>query len=120
MPIPESITPNPINPQSRGALCPGHAFEELQKSRGRQTTDTLFTMTFGHDIPLATNTVGWLQELDCNDDVFVIVAHDFHVERVVDHFPHSLNAWKEKGWGKQTRWAWLKELKPYFDSKGLS
>lgn len=120
MPVPDSITPNPINPQASTALCPGHAFEELQKSRGREPTDTLFTMTFGHDIPLATNTVKWLQELDCNDDIFVIVAHDFHVEKVVDHFPQSLNSWKEKGWGKQTRWAWLQELKPYFDSKGVS
>lgn len=53
-------------------------------------------MTFGSDIPLATDTVGSLQELDCLGDVFVIIAHDSTVRDGVPHFPHSLNDWKER------------------------
>lgn len=119
LPMPESIHPNPLNALSPEPLCPGHAFEDLQRARGRNTTDTLYNMTFGFDIPLATHTVGWLQELDSNENVFVIVAHDTYVERLVDHFPHSLNAWKENGWGVKARWAWLKDLESYWKSKGV-
>ncbi|TLD28150.1 hypothetical protein PspLS_04295 [Pyricularia sp. CBS 133598] len=98
LPIPASITPHPCPSSSLSALCPGHAWEELQKSRGgRECTDTLYDITFGHDIPVATNTVRWLQELDCIDDVFVIVAHDGTVrDGGVPRFPASLNDWKAK------------------------
>lgn len=101
-------------------LCPGHAFEELQALRGRQPSDTLYDLTFGADIPLATKTVGQLQELDCDENIFVIIAHDSTVRDGVPHFPESLNAWKEKGWGKKLRWAFLRDLQSYWQLKGLA
>jgi hypothetical protein len=54
---------------------------------------SLYDMTFGHDIPLARNTATRLQELDADDRVFVIIAHDSTVRDGVDHFPESLNDW---------------------------
>ncbi|KAI6361565.1 hypothetical protein MCOR25_006469 [Pyricularia grisea] len=121
LPIPDSITPHPCPSSSLPTLCPGHAWEELQKSRGgRQPTDTLYDMTFGHDIPLATNTMRWLQELDCIDDVFVIIAHDGTVrDGGVPQFPASLNDWKAKGWGRDLRWAFLRDLESFWRSKEL-
>lgn len=56
LPVPSSITPNPLNLESDIPFCPGSAFEELQHSRGRKTTDSLYDMCFGHDIPLAKKT----------------------------------------------------------------
>ncbi|OBT65163.1 hypothetical protein VE03_04791 [Pseudogymnoascus sp. 23342-1-I1] len=120
LPVPESITPHPCNPQSNLPFCPGSAFDDLQKSRGRKPTDTLYDMTYGLDIPLATRTVGHLQDLDCNEDVFVIIAHDGSVRDGVDHFPKSLNAWKEKGWGNMLRWAFFRDLEPYWKTVGLA
>ncbi|KAK5049525.1 hypothetical protein LTR84_004454 [Exophiala bonariae] len=93
---------------------PGHA-----SFRGRETSDTLYDMTFGHDIPLATKTMQQLQELDCAENVFVIIAHDSTVRDGVAHFPQSLNDWQAKGWGKQLKWAFLRDLEPYFRSKEL-
>ncbi|KAJ5712616.1 hypothetical protein N7493_009084 [Penicillium malachiteum] len=119
LPVPQSIHPHPCHPQINTAFCPGEAFEELQISRGRSITDTLFTPTFGHDIPLIIETVEKLQEVDCRDDVFVIIAHDATVRDAVDHFPLSLNAWKERGWGKDLRWAFLRDAKTYWESKGV-
>lgn len=119
MPIPESVSPHPCDPSSDMSLCPGHAWEELQKSRGRVASDSLFDLTFGGDIPLASNTTKKLQELDCLDDVFVIIAHDSTVTEGVPHFPDSLNAWKQNGWGKSLRWRFLRDLKPYWTEKGL-
>lgn len=101
-------------------LCPGSAWDELQASRGRRPNDTLYDLTFGLDISLATKTVGWLQELDCNEDVFVIVAHDSTVRDGAPHFPGSLNDWKSKGLGKTLKWAFLRDLSAYWKSQGLA
>lgn len=120
LPVPSTITPHPCHSESNTSLCPGAAFEKLQNSRGRESTDTLFDLTFGLDIPLATKTVGFLQELDCNEDVFVIIAHDSTVRDGVAHFPTSLNDWKTKGWGKGLKWAFFRDLESYWKSQGLA
>lgn len=118
--MPTTVSPHPCYGDSKTPLCPGHAWEELQKSRGREATDTLFDMTFGLDIPLAKNTVRQLQQFDCHEDVFVIIAHDNTVRDGVPHFPASLNAWKEQGWGQKLKWAFLRDLESYWKSKGLA
>ena len=120
LPVPDSISPHPGQSQLHDALCPGHAWEELQKSRGRKATDSLFDMTYGHDIPLATKTKDKLQEMDCNDNVFVIIAHDASVRDGVEHFPKSLNDWKAKGWGQRLRWDFFRELNFYWKDQGLA
>lgn len=119
LPVPSSIQPHPCRPSIDGAFCPGEAFNELQRSRGRCVADPLFTPTFGHDIPQIIDTVGKLQEADCQDNVFMIIAHDATVRDVVDHFPLSLNSWKEKGWAKATKWAFLRDAEAYWKSRGV-
>ena len=120
LPVPSSISPHPCHPLSPVPLCPGSAFDDLQRDRGRESTDTLFDLCFGGDIRLARRTVGELQELDCRDDIFVIIAHDQAVRDGVPHFPESLDGWREKGWGKKLRWSFLGELRKYWESKGLA
>ncbi|KAI1623491.1 beta-lactamase-like protein [Exophiala viscosa] len=119
LPVPSSISPHPFRPESSTPLCPGTAFDELQKSRGRKSTDSLFDMTFGGDIPLANKTKGHLQQLDCDENVFVIIAHDSTVRDGVEHFPKTLNQWKEKGWGKKLKWAFFRDLEPYWKSQDI-
>ena len=107
--MPNSISPHPLDRASREAFCPGHAWEALQTSRGRNSKDSLYDMTFGHDIPLANETKTKLQELDCNEAVFVIIAHSTVQDRV-PHFPSSLNEWKANGWGHDLKWVRYKAL----------
>ncbi|KAF3010337.1 hypothetical protein E8E14_007988 [Neopestalotiopsis sp. 37M] len=120
LPVPATIQPHPCKPDSSLPLCPGHAWEDLQRSRQRGSTDSLFDMTFGDDVPLATHTAGKLQELDCLDNVFVIIAHDSTVRDAVPHFPESLNDWKAKGWGERTKWSFFRDLQPVWESQGLA
>ncbi|KAH6691837.1 metallo-beta-lactamase superfamily protein [Verticillium dahliae] len=121
LPVPQSISPHPCHPQDcNSVLCPGGAWDELQRSRGRQPTDSLYVATFGLDVPLAMRTIGSLEQFDCNDDVFVIIAHDSTVRDAVPHFPLGLNEWKKNGWGKAVKWAFLRDLKVYWESKGLA
>lgn len=106
LPVPKCISPHPCRPMESGAvLCPGSAWEELQNSRGRQSDDTLFDMTFGMDIPLASQTVCSLQQLDCQENIFVIIAHDSTVRDGAPHFPRSLNDWKARGLGEGLKWS---------------
>lgn len=119
LPLPASITPNPIIPQSEAPFCPGHAFEELQRERGMDPHGPILKPEFGYDIPLALDTIGKLQEIDCEEDVLVIIAHDKFACQQVDHFPASLNAWKAKGWGTSLRWAFLKDFEFYWRAKGV-
>lgn len=120
LPVPARISPNPVHRASDLPFCPGSEFDNLQRSRGRDPTDSLFDLCFGGDIPLAKRTVGKLQELDCRDDIFVIIAHDRAVRDEVPHFPEGLNGWRQKGWGKDLRWSFLGELRKYWESKGLA
>jgi glyoxylase-like metal-dependent hydrolase (beta-lactamase superfamily II) len=121
LPVPDSITPHPCNIlHSDIPFCPGSAFDDLQKSRGRAPTDTLYDITFGHDIPLATDTMGWLQELDCDDNIFVIIAHDSTVRDGVEHFPKTLNDWKERGRAASLKWAFFRDLETYWKEKGVA
>ncbi|GAM87444.1 hypothetical protein ANO11243_054690 [Dothideomycetidae sp. 11243] len=119
LPVPASISPHPLS-NMESHFCPGHAWEELQKSRGRAATDPLLEMTFDHDITLATDTKRKLQELDCNNNVLVINAHGASVRDHFDRFLKSLNDWKAKGLGKKLRWDFSRELSPYWKAKGLA
>ncbi|KAK6378859.1 hypothetical protein LTS17_006562 [Exophiala oligosperma] len=122
--MPDKISPNPFDLHSETGhnvpFCLGSAWEELQVSRNRKSTEPLFELNFGHDIPLARNTRDQLQELNCDDDIFVIVAHDAGVRDQVAHFPESLNDWKKKGWAAETRWTFLRDLEPYFKTKNIA
>lgn len=74
---------------------------------------------FGHDIPLALEMIGNLQEIDCDEDILVIIAHDKFARDQVEHFPASLNMWKEKDWGRSLRWAFLRDFEMYWRDKGV-
>ncbi|OBT60642.1 hypothetical protein VE03_09957 [Pseudogymnoascus sp. 23342-1-I1] len=119
LPVPDSISPHPCCPSSKIPFCPGGEWEKLQQSRGRKATDSLYDIKFGLDIPLATKTVGHLQDLDCDARVLTIIAHDSSVRDGVEHFPATLNDWYSKGWGENTKWAWFRDLEPYWRSVGL-
>lgn len=100
-------------------FCPGSAFEELQRERGMNPQGAILKPEYGHDIPLALRTIAKLQELDVDENILVIIAHDKFARDLVDHFPLPLNPWKERGWGAKLRWAFLKDFEPYWRSKGV-
>ncbi|TEA21381.1 Cytochrome P450 monooxygenase mpaDE [Colletotrichum sidae] len=120
LPVPDSISPHPCHPHDGSSvLCPGSAWDELQESRGRRKHDTLYDATYGLDIPLVAKTVESLQEIDCDENVLVIIAHDSTVRDAVPHFPSSLNAWKSEGWGELVKWGFFRDLEAYWKTKGL-
>lgn len=76
-------------------------------------------MMFGGNIPLANTSKGQLQALDYNENVFVIIAHDSTVRDSVEHFTKGLKSWKTKGWENKLKWAFFRDLEPYWKSQGI-
>jgi len=121
VPMPHEIRPHPCSPGVlQSCLCPGSAFAELQQSRGKAAGEALYDITFGDDLPLAKATLGYLQEFDCLENVFIIISHDCAIRDAVPHFPESVNDWKARGFGESLRWAFLKDLEHYWKTKGLA
>ena len=112
VPLPEAIEPSPMTGVLRGVapFCPGALVEELLRERGMDPAGPLATPNMGHDIPETVRTIEKMSECDGDEDVFVVFAHDDTVRDVIDYFPKEVNGWKERGWGKRVRWAFLKDL----------
>jgi hypothetical protein len=91
--------------------CPGSVFEFLQKSRGRKPDQPFFEPAFGHDIPLAMETIRKAQVPDAEDNVLFIYAHDPTIRGVADMFPEDVNDWLAKGLGDALRWKFLEDFK---------
>lgn len=63
------------------------------------------------DPKTAQNSANRLQELDADENILVLLAHDTALEDVVEKFPkHTLNDWKERGWKEKFAWNFLNEL----------
>ncbi|PKS05428.1 hypothetical protein jhhlp_008804 [Lomentospora prolificans] len=114
LPIPDNIEPHTGFIPKHKPFCPGEEFAKLQESRGRKPNEPLYEVRFGTDPVLAMETIGHMQEFDVNDNIFVIIAHDRDVRDLVPHFPEKLNDWKEKGYAKKLKWAFLRDLDAYW------
>lgn len=54
--------------------------------------------TMAVDLAAARDTIKAVQKFDSDPRIFVIAAHDTTLYDILEHFPKSANAWKEKGW----------------------
>lgn len=112
LPIPNEISPNPFQRRpGSGSVCPGAMCHHLLRDRGRSVTEPFFDPNLGHDIPECIRTIQKTQEVDADENVFFISAHDDTIEGVVDLFPKYANDWKAKGWAAKLKWAFLRDFK---------
>jgi hypothetical protein len=116
VPLPELISPNPLNPQSAMA-CPGHLFDRIHvKGCCKSPFYRIGTWPDGDlcvdDLPAALESHRKLQLVDAlTEQVFVILAHDETIGDTIDLFPKDANAWKERGWAERSRWVFLRDFK---------
>ncbi|KAK1240993.1 hypothetical protein MKX08_000967 [Trichoderma sp. CBMAI-0020] len=80
-------------------------------------SDHLNGASAASDPATAMASLRTLQQLDEeNGNVFFTVAHDKSLIEVVKLFPKWANEWRSKGWAKQARWLFLRDL---VEEKGL-
>ncbi|KAF3767971.1 Metallo-hydrolase/oxidoreductase [Cryphonectria parasitica EP155] len=112
LPLPESISPHPLESHAVTTPCPGSLFEHLLPHG--DTTKPFYSIAKGGvsvDAEEAERTIAKLQEADAQDKVLVVIAHDTGLLDVLDFFPKSANDFASKGWVKKGRWAFLKDFK---------
>lgn len=51
-----------------------------------------------------------LQDFDASAKVFVIIAHDVHLQDIMPVFPQKLNNWGSAGYKSLGRWRFLKDF----------
>lgn len=135
-PLPDEISPHPFDPVSTTPSCPGEIFECLLRdapadtinngSVDRTTTTSskkdrhspIYTpqadLAHGavphHDIPQMAESIRKLQEADAHDNILVVAAHDQSLLGIVDFFPATADEFREKGWVRKARWAFLMDF----------
>lgn len=127
-PLPMAIRPNPLSPRSPGP-CPGALFADIHHDRSDCATSPFFVVPdlppergIAHDRAQAIESIRRLEEFDCQGagegadgggevDVFTVIAHDASLMGVVGLYPESANGWREKGWAREGRWAFLGDFR---------
>ena len=119
--LPRSTTPPPFSSspfpssmhaanQSRGE-CPGSVLQNL--SLGRSPTTPFFLLASSplfSDHDAAVKTVRKIQELDANEEVLVVLAHDLSLRERVPLFPKTVNDWRKLGLKESTRWLFCEDF----------
>lgn len=114
-PLPDSITPSPLNPpfSHAASFCPGEVFQAIHPSKSRSEPFFKPSST-EHSVHLdpaeAMQSLERMTEFDAYENVFSVIAHDKSLFDVVEFYPKVANEWKEKGWGKEGTWRFLREF----------
>ena len=119
LPLPASILPNPLSSLDHAVpFYPGSCFEDLNISRGRSPKGPLWQPRWGADLEEAIRTIGKMQEFDGEENVLLLLAHDSCVRHVqMPFFPKAVNDWKERGLGRDLKWAWIADIEKGFLKK---
>jgi glyoxylase-like metal-dependent hydrolase (beta-lactamase superfamily II) len=95
-------------------FCPGELLAKLHRhhatDKGRGVTRrTPFCAVAGEEEDLAESqrNAEKLSVFDDEEDIFVVWAHDLHLQDVIEFFPAQANDWKAKGWKEKVHWRWL-------------
>lgn len=119
-PLPDSIEPSPV-PRWYATTCPGHIFEPLLRN-GSKSEHILESIDYAAGLDIERKFAGIYddvalkesvcktEELDADDDVFTIMAHDWSLKGVIPEWPESLNKWRERRWEQETRWKFLEDF----------
>ena len=113
-PIPERVEPDPRRKPWAGGFCPGELFARTNiANTGDDKWAKHFLSphpNFPDDLRQAQWSLDGLEQFDALENVLSICAHDGSFLGVVDVFPEEANAWREKGWKKEGKWRFLKDV----------
>jgi hypothetical protein len=112
LPLPHAISPHPLDAHAP-VTCPGSHFEHLLRNGDRSLpfyAQERSGMIFC-DPGVAEETVEKLQQADAEDNILVVIAHDYHIKGVVDFFPLSANDFMARGWHSLVRWKFLSDFR---------
>ncbi|KAL9006259.1 MAG: hypothetical protein Q9188_000981 [Gyalolechia gomerana] len=111
LPLPFDLAQSSLRESTGVQSAPTAPLETPNKGQ-RTTTEPFFTPS-ERAFPAQTQakeTLRKIMELDAQENVFVILAHDTSLEGQIDLFPASINAWMDRRLKSRTRWTFCRDL----------
>jgi len=114
--LPSSIEVPNLNPYP----CPGDLFNQFHPCATQGTTNSSPFVVVGEkspaiDVTAAREVVDKIKAFDADENILVIAAHDWSLKDVIQFYPQSANAWKEKEWKEKGRWRFLVDFQKAID-----
>ncbi|CAE6413231.1 unnamed protein product [Rhizoctonia solani] len=117
-PLPKYVSPNPFPNELNAVMCPGALLLHIHPTHN--PTEPFYRVANSPGSAARTDTVEAqeslekLKEMDGNENVLTIIAHDAMWLKVLMFFPETLNNWKSEGHKARGAWAFLKDFKQAF------
>ncbi|KAI1294488.1 hypothetical protein F5Y03DRAFT_372655 [Xylaria venustula] len=121
LPLPEELTPSPLGLESkfnlRTNVCLGHIFtDHVHPEKSSTTPYTRIKAGHPHDVDQARLAVENLKLFDADENVLVVLAHDYTLLPVMEFWPETANNWHEGNWKEKGRWLFLDFFKQVLEN----
>lgn len=70
-----------------------------------------------HDVHMAQDALKQIEAFDADENIMVIMAHDYTLLPYMSFFPKEANSWYEENWKGRSRWAFLKDFAKNVEDK---
>ncbi|KAB5545497.1 beta-lactamase-like protein [Coniochaeta sp. 2T2.1] len=117
VPMPSSLNAEEAGFRDRGsAICPCSLFTACHPDPDNARTSPYYRPQSGPeswymDPPLAAQSISKLSDLDADERVLALIAHDPALFGTIPFFPEgNVNNWHTSGWKDKLRWQFLSEL----------
>lgn len=91
-------------------LCPGLLLDSCLSSKSEPFFEVAAPSLIFPDRDASIDTVSKIQQLDGQESVFVVMAHDLSIRDTIPLFPKRINRWKTSGIKGDSRWAFCRDL----------
>lgn len=112
-----SLPPDAPVPHPSGAPCPWDVIQGFLST----PESPFFTIPRSQIFPdpdAAMETVRKIQELDADDNILVLMAHDLSLREKLTFFPKTINDWRSGPFKEKTRWLFVHDFWPALCQNG--
>ncbi|KAI0436676.1 Metallo-hydrolase/oxidoreductase [Xylaria telfairii] len=112
LPLPKELTPSPLGVDHRFNLrtnvCPGHVFiDHVHPDHSDNTPFTQIKAGHSYDVESSRKSLEQMQLFDADENIIVIMAHDYTMLPVMEFWPQTANDWHKANWKESGRWLFL-------------
>ncbi|KAH8895940.1 hypothetical protein GQ53DRAFT_854224 [Thozetella sp. PMI_491] len=115
LPLPKELELSPLGTHSkfniRTNVCPGEVFTKRVHPR-QSDMEPFACIKSGHpyDVDMARNALKTMEPFDADENIMLIMAHDFTLLPVLEFWPKSANEWYRGHWKELGHWKFLEDF----------
>ena len=96
---------------TRLSPCPGAILQRLQPIQSAIKPFYSVKLSFPTDLEACEESLRKVMELDADDNVLVVMAHDPVLKGLVNFFPEKVNNWRSKDVKSKVTWLFLRDFR---------